>query len=88
MTRIRYYKTVDPSILCTNVLFSGSNAYRAYLYYSELEIHSDIRNNKGEIVLAFGAYNFQSAKNQIRQALINLGVEFHKERRIRKVGTQ
>lgn len=82
MTRIRYYPTTETHVLCTSIAFSNETAYRAYVNtylasYYILGSHGDlVVNGIGNSVL--------DAKKEVRQHLINLGVKFNKERRIKK----
>lgn len=82
MTRIRYYPTTEAHVVCTSVAFSSATAYRAYVNvylasYYILGAHGDlVVNGIGNSVV--------DAKREVRQHLINLGVKFNKERRIKK----
>lgn len=82
MTRIRYYPTTEAYVLCTSVAFSNEKAYRGYVntflgsYY--------ILGNTGTLVVNGFGNSVVDAKRELRQHLINLGVKFNKERRIKK----
>lgn len=82
MTRIRYYKD-DAGILTTNVLFGTMGALRGIINSNNNEIK--IINKDGIYAVQYNATSVLDAKKAMRQGFINLGVEFHKERRIRKI---
>lgn len=82
MTRIRYYPTNEAHVVCTSIAFSEDKAYRAYIntylgnYY--------ILSGSNELVVTEFGISVLDAKKEVRQHLINLGVKFNKERRIKK----
>lgn len=82
MTRIRYFPTTEPHVLCTSVAFSNESAYRAYVntYVGSYYILSGF----GDLVVNGIGNSVLDAKKEVRQHLINLGVKFNKERRIKK----
>lgn len=86
MTRIRYYPTDKQNIVCTGVLFSHNKVYRVFIAKSDFngEFLTDIRNRHGATVVAMASSTLEDAKRSARQTLINLGIKFNKERRIRK----